>query len=99
MSKVIFIENPDHQDHQPINRICWPSYNDASRPENMTDEDYLQHVVEVNIANGTISETATLAFVDSFLIPADHTHVDAWEVIDGAIVLNDAKVLVIDART
>lgn len=65
----------------------------------MTDSDFLDHVVEVNIANGTISATATLAFIDSSFIPADHTHVDAWEVIDGAIVLNDAKVLVIDART
>lgn len=98
MGKVIFARNSNHQDHEPINLICWPSYDDSTRPQSMTDSDFLHHVVEVNIANGTISETATLAFVDSSLLPSDHTYVDAWEVVNGAIIINEAKRKVIAAR-
>lgn len=98
MGKVIFARNPNHQDHEPINLICWPSYNDSLRPERMTDEDFLNHVVAVNIANGTIEKTAKIVFIDDSLLPSDHTYVDAWEVVDGAIIINEAKRKVIAAR-
>jgi len=64
----------------------------------MTDEDFLDHVLALNIENGTIPETAEIVFIDDSLLPSDHTYIDAWEVVDGEIKINEAKKQVINAR-
>ena len=70
-------------------RAFTPAYNDATRPPGLTDDEFLERVIQRNIAVGAIESDAPVYTVEQSTLPTDFA--EAWEWDGSAVAVNMTK--------
>tara|TARA_Y100000310_G_scaffold319017_1_gene373755 strand:- start:138 stop:407 length:270 start_codon:yes stop_codon:yes gene_type:complete len=69
-------------------RIHYPAYGDLARSPDDTDEALIARIISKRIPEGV-----EYAIIDDSEIPADRSQRQAWVVIDGALGIDQSRVL------
>jgi len=72
-------------------RICWPSYNDPTRPAGLTDDEFLDYAIQRMKETGGLPADAVVIIVDSEDLPTDEEFINAWAMSGSNVVVDMPK--------